>query len=246
LIEQTLTPAPEIHPRTLAPTLLRIPELDAANPATIAGEIDNAGLVSSADSLTNLKHMIGAVFEVNNHPLEFNRPALDPELNGSETFAPLYGDAIVIIPPVYMRLPEHFPSVLGIPTSLVVGVPARAALSQEVHVRARAQTPLRIPKLDAANSATITGEIDHTRSTLIGDSISNLNFVVGAAVEVDNHSLKLDRPASNFKQERSETLAPVDGDPIVVPSSIDIRSPELFPSVVVSSTPVVVATPLRI
>jgi len=61
--------------------------------------------------------------------------------------------------------------------------------------------------------------------------------VVGAIVEVDNHSLEVNRPSSNLKHERSETLAVVHDNPILIPPSIDIRSPELFPSAVVSSTP---------
>jgi len=190
--------------------------------------------------------VVFAVIEVNNHPLKLNRPVLDPELKGSETLPTVHGDAIVIIPAVYMRLPEHFPSIVVIPTSLVVVVSAHAALSQEVYIRARAQTPPRIPELYAPDSTTITGEIDRTGSTLIGDSISNLKCVVGAVVEVDNHSIELDCPADDLEKEGSETLVVVDGNRIVIPPSVDISSPELLPSAIVSSTPLIVSTPLLV
>lgn len=94
---------------------------------------------------------------------------------------------------------------------------------------------LRIPKLDAANPATLTGEVDYARPASIGDSIWNRKFVVGAVVKVNNHSLELNRPAPDLEQEGSETHAVVHDNPIVIPPSVDIGSAEVLPSALVPS-----------
>jgi len=64
--------------------------------------------------------VVGAVVEVDNNSLKFNRPTPDPELKGSETLAVVHDDSIVIVPAIYMRLPEHLPSALIAATPLVV------------------------------------------------------------------------------------------------------------------------------
>jgi hypothetical protein len=61
---------------------------------------------------------------------------------------------------------------------------------------------------------------------------------------VNNDSLKSDGAAFHTKLKLPERPAIIHDYSVTIPSSVDIRSPELFPSVVVSSTPVVVATPL--
>jgi hypothetical protein len=128
-----LPPSPKVHPGTLAPTFFRIPEIDGANPATFTGKVDHTSLLSCPDSISNRKFVVGAVLEMNNNPLELNRPALNPELEGSKTLATVHGDRVVIVPAVHMRLPKHFPSIFVVPGSLTGGVSAGSALSEEVH-----------------------------------------------------------------------------------------------------------------
>jgi hypothetical protein len=61
--------------------------------------------------------------------------------------------------------------------------------------------------------------------------------VVGAVLEAHNHSLEIDRPASDLERERSVARIVVNVDCIVIPPSVDIRAPELLPSVVVATAP---------
>lgn len=119
------TPSPEIHVRPRAPPLLRIPELDAANPATVTRKVNLTRLAPIGNPIPNLEVVVGAIVEVDNHSLEFNRPALDPKLKGTERPAVVHEDSIVIVPAIYMRLPEHFPSALVASTPLIVATPLR-------------------------------------------------------------------------------------------------------------------------
>jgi len=68
--------------------------------------------------------------------------------------------------------------------------------------------------------------------------------VVGAILEVDNHSLEFNGPASDPKLKLPERTAVVHDDSIVINSAIYTRLPEHFPSSLVAATPFVVATPL--
>jgi hypothetical protein len=244
--ESPLTPSPEVHVRTRAPAFFRIPKLDAANPATITGKIDNPGLAFIGDSIPNLNFLVLTVIEVNDNAFEFNGAASDAELELAERSPVVHKYPIVIGSSVYVGLSQNFPAAVVIAasfviaSSVIVGAPrsvrVSATQSQEVHRWARAPTFLGIPKLDAANPATIAWKIDHPRLTPIRDSLSNREFVIGAIVEVDNHSLKLNRPAPDLELKRPESRGVVHGNSIVIPPSVDIRPPELFPSTIVAST----------
>jgi hypothetical protein len=63
--------------------------------------------------------VVFAVLEVDNHSLEFNGPASDPKLKGTERSAVCHHDPIVIDSAINARLPEHFPSPLVVGTSLI-------------------------------------------------------------------------------------------------------------------------------
>jgi len=101
-------------------------------------------------------------------------------------------------------------------------------------VRALSPVLLRVPELDAANPATLTGEVDHSRPVARGDSVSNLEFVVFAALKVDNNSLKFNVAASNPELKLPEGPAIVYVNRVVIPSPVDIRLPELLPSALVA------------
>ena len=117
--------APNIHVRARSPSLLRIPELDAPNPAPVPGKVDDTGLAAVLYSISNLKISVFAVLKVNGDSLEFNCAPSNSKLKCAITVAAVYDDPIVIIPPIDMRLPQHFPSafVAATPIPIVVVAP---------------------------------------------------------------------------------------------------------------------------
>src|SRR5205814_1437467 len=100
----------------------------------------------------------------------------------------------------------------------------------------RAPTALRIPELDASDSAAVTRKINLPRPSPTRDPVANLNVMVGSVFEVHNHTLKLNGSAPNLKLERTETLAAVHGNPVVIISSVDIGSPKLLPCAFVATS----------
>lgn len=113
--------------------------------------------------------------------------------------------------------------------------------SPEIHVRARPPILLRIPELDAPNSTPVAGEVNHASLTPIGNVVSNLKFVIGASIEVDDYALEFN--GSSFDPELKGAKRPtgVHDDPIVIHPSIHIGSPEIFPSALVGPTAIVVS-----
>lgn len=235
-----LAHSPNIHVGARAPSLFRIPELDAANPAPVTRKVNRPRPTAIWNSPLNLKFMVGAVVEVNDHSLEINRPAPDAKLQGSEHPAAVHDDPIVIVPAIYIRRPEHLPSVLVAATPLGFWVSAQTTPSPEIHVRARAPTLLRIPKLYAANPAAVTRKVNLTGPTPIGNSTPNLKLVVGSVIKVNNHLLKVNRPAIDSKLKGLEPPGIGYDNPVVIPPPVDIGSPKLLPSALVASTPLCV------
>jgi len=163
-----LAPPPDIHHRARAPSFFRIPELDASNPAAIAGKVNDTGSASVCDSLSNRKISVAAVLEVNNNSLEFNRTALDAKLKTSKTPAVGHHDSIVIVSSVNSRLadilkPSLIPSTRVFIVNLLPAGAAKTSQSIEIHVWTRAPTALGIPELDASDSAMVTGEVNLPR-----------------------------------------------------------------------------------
>jgi hypothetical protein len=228
-----LAQSPHIDHRAGAPTLFRIPELDAPNPASVAREINDAGLTTFLDPFGNRKVSVAAVIKVNKYSLKLNRSALDTELKRSKTLPTVQDDSIVIVSAIYIHLSDAFPTRIVAP-----GVCAddRSNPSIEIHVRTRAPASLRVPKLDAADPAAVTRKVNLTGPSPTRDSVPNLNVVVSPVLEVDNHSLKLNRSASDFKLKRPETFVVVHDNPVVIIPSVDIGSPKLLPSTFVAAT----------
>src|SRR5258708_4998489 len=167
-----LVQSPHIDHRAGAPSLLRIPELDASNSASVAGEINDTGFATFLDPFRNRKVRVVAVLEVNEYTLKVNRSALDTKLERSETLATVHEDPIVIVPAVYCHLSDTLPT--RIVAVRVCSNRRTARASIEIHVRTRAPTSLRIPKLDAADPAAVTRKINLTRPSPIRDSVANL------------------------------------------------------------------------
>jgi len=74
------------------------------------------------------------------------------------------------------------------------------------------------------NSATITWKVDYAGSAANRDSASNLDFVVGAVLEVNNYTLELNCSAGDFKLQRPVTFVGVDGDRVAISPPVDIRA----------------------
>jgi hypothetical protein len=139
-----------------------------------------------------------------------------------------------------MRKPPHLESIVS--ERCLTDPPS--ALPPNIHDRARTPSLLRIPELHAANSATVTGKVNHPGLALIGDSIPNLKLVVLTVIEVDNNSLELDVPTPDPKLNLAERSAVAHENPIVILPSVDSCATEQFPSALVAA-PLVVATLLR-
>ena len=96
----------------LAPVLLRVPELDATNPAPVTGEVDHPRLTARRNSISNLELVVLTALEVNNNSLEFNVAASNPKLKLPEGPAIVYDYRVVISSAVDIRRPELLPSSL--------------------------------------------------------------------------------------------------------------------------------------
>jgi hypothetical protein len=229
-----LTQCPNIDHRAGAPSLLRIPELDAANPASITREINNTCFATFLDPFRNRKVGVGSVLEVNKYSLKLNRSTLDTELKRSKTLATVQDDSIVIVSAIYIHLSDALPT--GVIAARVSANDRTTTPSIEIHVWTRAPTSFRIPKLDAADPAAVTRKVNLTGPSATGDSVPNLNVVVSPVLEMDNHALKLNGSASDLKLKRSETFAVVHDNPVVIVPSVDIGSPELLPATFVAAS----------
>jgi len=95
---------------------------------------------------------------------------------------------------------------------------------------------LGIPKLDALNPATLTRKVDYAGSAANRDSASNLDFVVGAVLEMHNYTLELNGSAGDFKPQSPVTFVGVDGDRVAISPTVNIRPSERFPSVITPAT----------
>jgi len=176
--------------------------------------------------------VIVSIFKVDNDSLKLHSPSLDAKLKCPKALTPANEDSGVVVPAVYDRLPEHFPSII-VTASLHI---AWTASSEQIHVRPRPPILLRIPKLDAANSAAVTRKVNLARPAAGDDSIPDVDLMVFAVFEVNNNSLKRNRSAPDLEQYRSEAPAVVHDNPIVIISPVDIGSPERFPSTLIGST----------
>lgn len=105
-----LAPTPKMNRRPAAPTPSRIPELDAANPAPVTGEIDLTSPAALRNSIANLKLVVGAVLKMDDNSLEFDSRASDPKLNLPKHPAIVHGNPVVIRPSVNIRSAKRLPS----------------------------------------------------------------------------------------------------------------------------------------
>jgi hypothetical protein len=225
--------SPEIHHRPRAPALLRIKELYAANSTAVAREVDYARLAAGWDSIGNPEFVVFSAYEVDDDSLELNGSTLDAKLKSPKTLAAVHEDSVVIVSAIYLQLAEPLPSTV---IARYLGN-VRTAAAEEIHIRPRSPILLRIPKIDAANPAAVTRKVNLTRSPACGNPAQNLKLMILAVLEVDNHPLKLNRPASDLKHKGPETRAIVHKNSIVIIPSINVNSPERFPSTLVDSTP---------
>ncbi|MBK8315638.1 MAG: hypothetical protein IPL01_17170 [Acidobacteria bacterium] len=70
-----LTVESQCRSASSCPISLTVPNLDASDPALVAGKVDGSRPAVSLDAIPNLDIGIGAVFEVDYHSLKFNGAA---------------------------------------------------------------------------------------------------------------------------------------------------------------------------
>src|SRR5262249_17912956 len=105
---------------------------------------------------------------------------------------------------------------------------------------------LAIPEFDAANSALVSRQVNCPCITTIPDPIPNSDVRIFAILEMHHDSLELNVATLNIKPDRSESPRGIHTNDVMIASAIYTGISEAFPSVIVSVTSVVSATPLGI
>lgn len=114
-----------------APIFLGIPDLDASNSPPVTRQVNCPCRIASPDSIPNLDIRVGAVLEMHDKSLELNGAILDPKLDRPERPAGIHRNLVVIVPTIYMRLSEAFPSALSLITVTPLGICNETEAQQE-------------------------------------------------------------------------------------------------------------------
>lgn len=111
------------------------------------------------------------------------------------------------------------------------------SLSQSPHIDHRAGAPslFGIPEIYAPNPSSVTGQVNYTSFAAFLDPFRNRKVGVGAVLEVNKHTLKVNRPSLDTELKRSKTLATIQDDSIVIVPAIYIHLSEAFPTGVIAA-----------
>jgi hypothetical protein len=131
-LSRVSAPSKEYQSRSArAPIFLAIPELDASNSPLVTRQVNCPCRIASPDSIPNLDIRVGAVLEMHNNSLELNGATLDPKLDRPERPAGIHRNVVMIVPTIYMRLSEAFPSALALITVTPLGICNETEAQQE-------------------------------------------------------------------------------------------------------------------
>ena len=131
-LSRVSAPSKEYQSRSArAPIFLAIPDLNASNSPLVTRQINCPCRIASLDSIPNLDIRVGAVFEMHNNSLELNGTTLDPKLDRPERPAGIHRNVVMIVPAIYMRLSEAFPSALALITVTPLGICSETDTQQE-------------------------------------------------------------------------------------------------------------------
>jgi hypothetical protein len=103
-----------------------------------------------------------------------------------------------------------------------------------------------IPEFNATNSAFVPRQVNRPCGSAVADSIPNFDLGIGPVFEMYNHALDFNVAALNEKSDRSEPPAGIDTNIVMIPPAIDTRIAEAFPTVIITTIPVVAITPLGV
>jgi len=82
--------------------------------AAVTRQVNHPSLLSRAYPGPDLNIMVGAILEMDKHPIEFNGPAFDSYLDCAERTALVHGNLIVVLAAIYMRLTQVYPGAKSI------------------------------------------------------------------------------------------------------------------------------------